>query len=385
MEALRTFRVAGLFAGIGGIELGLSKAGHEASVLCENDASAKAVLQARFPDTPVVEDVRTLDKLPKGTDLLAAGFPCQDLSQAGETRGIKGGRSGLIGEVFRLLETHDVPWVLLENVPFMLRLGRGAAMSFIVKRLEELGYRWAYRVMDTRAFGLPQRRERVYLLASREADPAPLLFKGDSPPVNGVDYRGRACGFYWTEGVRGLGWAVGAVPTLKGGSTVGIPSPPALWLPDGRIVTPDIRDAERLQGFRANWTKPAENAGRASFRWKLIGNAVSVPVAKWIGDRLARFDPEERWDDHDGIVGGAWPSAAYNTDGCTYRLDVSKWPVKRKQKDILEFLNHEPKELSLRATKGFEKRLSSSSLRAPDEFRTALKQHIKRMKLQAAN
>ena len=116
MAALRTFRVAGLFAGIGGIELGLSKAGHEASVLCENDPSAKAVLEARFPDTPVVEDVRALDKLPRGTDLLAAGFPCQDLSQAGETRGIKGVRSGLIGEVFRLLETHDVPWLSLIHI-----------------------------------------------------------------------------------------------------------------------------------------------------------------------------------------------------------------------------------------------------------------------------
>lgn len=379
MGAPRTFRVAGLFAGIGGIELGLSKAGHEAALLCENDPSAKEVLKARFPDTRVVEDVRALKRLPSGTDLLAAGFPCQDLSQAGETRGIGGDRSGLVGEVFRLLETHDIPWVLLENVPFMLRLGRGAAMSFIVRRLEELGYKWAYRVMDTRAFGLPQRRERVYLLASREVDPAPLLFKGDSLPVNGLDYQGRACGFYWTEGVRGLGWAVGAVPTLKGGSTVGIPSPPALWLPDGRMVTPDIRDAERLQGFSANWTKPAEKVGRASFRWKLVGNAVSVPVAKWIGGRLAQSNSGAQWNSHDGIVGGAWPDAAFNNDGCAFRVDISRWPVKRKQRDILEFLNYEPKELSLRATRGFEKRLSSSSLRAPQEFRDALIAHIERM------
>ena len=316
---------------------------------------------------------------PRGTDLLAAGFPCQDLSQAGGTRGIKGVRSGLVTEVFRILETHDVPWVMLENVPFMLRLGRGAAMKYIIKRLEDLGYRWAFRVMDARAFGLPQRRERVYLLASREADPAPLLFKGDSPHINGVDYRGRACGFYWTEGVRGLGWAVGAVPTLKGGSSIGIASPPAIWLPDGRMVTPDIRDAERLQGFRADWTKPAEAVGRAGFRWKLVGNAVSVPVAKWIGDRLARVNVDEYWDDHDGLVKGAWPTAAYGADGEAFAVTLSKWPVKRQQQDILEFLRHEPKELSLRATKGFEKRLSSSTLRAPDEFRAALKDHIKRM------
>lgn len=379
MKGERTLRVAGLFAGVGGLELGLSRAGHETALLCENDPSAKAVLKARFPDARLVDDVRELKELPRGTDLLAAGFPCQDLSQAGGTRGLEGDRSGLVGEVFRLLETHDVPWVILENVPFMLRLGRGAAMSFIVKRLEGMGYKWAYRVMDTRAFGLPQRRERVFLLASREADPAPLLMKGNVIPGGETDHRGRACGFYWTEGVRGLGWAVGAVPTLKGGSTVGIPSPPALWMPDGGLVTPDIRDAERLQGFRANWTKPAEKVGRASFRWKLVGNAVSVPVARWIGDRLARIRSDERWNSHDGIVSGSWPDAAFNNDGCAFRVDVSKWPVKRKQRDILEFLQYEPKELSLRATKGFEKRLSASSLRAPQEFRDALVAHIGRM------
>lgn len=379
MEGERTLRVAGLFAGVGGLELGLSRAGHETALLCENDPSARAVLEARFPNARLVDDVRDLKRLPRGTSLLAAGFPCQDLSQAGGTRGLEGARSGLVGEVFRLLETHDVPWVLLENVPFMLRLARGAAMNVIVKRLEEMGYKWAYRVLDTRAFGLPQRRERVFLLASREADPAPLLMKGDVIPGGETDHRGRACGFYWTEGVRGLGWAIGAVPTLKGGSTVGIPSPPALWMPDGRMVTPDIRDAERLQGFRANWTKPAEKVGRASFRWKLVGNAVSVPVAKWIGDRLAQATSHEQWETHDGVVGGAWPDAAFNNDGCAFRVDVTKWPVKRKQRDIMEFLNYEPKELSLRATRGFEKRLASSSLRAPQEFRDALVAHIGRM------
>ena len=81
---------------------------------------------------------------------------------------------------------------------------------------------------------------------------------------------------------------VNAIPTLKGGSTVGVPSPPAIWLPDGRFVTPDIRDAERLQGFAVDWTRPAETVRRRSFRWKLVGNAVSVPVAKWVGDRLAK-------------------------------------------------------------------------------------------------
>ena len=83
-------RVAGLFAGVGGIELGLHRAGHEAALLCELDAGASAVLGAHFPGVPLCADVRALTALPPSVELLAAGFPCQDLSQAGQTRGIAG-------------------------------------------------------------------------------------------------------------------------------------------------------------------------------------------------------------------------------------------------------------------------------------------------------
>src|SRR4029077_8254229 len=130
-------------------------------------------------------------------------------------------------------------------------------MEYVVGELERLEYRWAYRVIDTRAFGIPQRRERVFLVASKTEDPRKVLFSGSvEAPVGKRELNGAACGFYWTEGTKGLGWAVDAIPTLKGGSTVGIPSPPAILLPSGRIVKPDIRDAERLQGFRADWTRP---------------------------------------------------------------------------------------------------------------------------------
>ena len=181
-----------------------------------------------------MRDVLSLEGLPD-CDLVAAGFPCQDLSQAGRTAGIGGRNSGLVRRVFELLEQAEHPprWLLLENVPFMLQLDRGDAMRYLARRLGELGYRWAYRVVDARAFGLPQRRRRVILLASRTDDPREILFHGDAGEPETPDHRGRACGFYWTEGVRGLGWAVDGVPTLKGGSTIGIPSPPAIWMPDG--------------------------------------------------------------------------------------------------------------------------------------------------------
>src|ERR1700730_13131047 len=238
-------KTVGLFAGIGGIELGLMKAGHECELLCEIDAAARAVLEKPFPGLRIERDVLKLRTLPAGVELLAAGFPCQDLSQAGMTGGIDGEKSSLVNEVFRLARTHDVPNLLLENVTFMLALNRGAAIRHIVDRLEKLEYDWAYRVIDSRAFGLPQRRQRVFIFASKDVRHWEFLFHEDEGAPLETDFRGKACGFFWTEGTRGLGWAVDAIPTLKGGSTIGIPSPPAILLDTGKIVTPSIRDAGR--------------------------------------------------------------------------------------------------------------------------------------------
>src|SRR5262249_48032258 len=136
---------------------------------------------------------------------------------------------------------------------------------------------------------VPQRRERVFFVASIcDLNPAGVLFADEAvQPRFETELDKHAHGFYWTEGTRGLGWASDAIPTLKKGSTVGIPSAPAIMLPNGTIITPDIRDAERLQGFQEDWTKPAEQAGRKSLRWSLVGNAVTVDAAAWLGKRLA--------------------------------------------------------------------------------------------------
>lgn len=376
--------VAGLFAGIGGIERGLSRAGHETALLCENDPAAAAVLQARFADVPLHRDVRDLRALPQDVSLLAAGFPCQDLSQAGTTSGIAGARSGLVGEVFRLVEQHRTPWVLLENVPFMLQLARGEAMHVITSAFEELGYRWAYRVVDARAFGLPQRRRRVYFLASNVGDPRTVLFADEAgeleePKVNGHPV---ACGFYWTEGIRGLGWAVDAIPTLKGGSSIGIPSPPAIVLEDGRVVTPHICDAERLQGFPKDWTKPAEAVAKKGARWKLVGNAVSVPAAAWLGRRLARPGAPR---DYGAIALSGhrhWPSAAWNMGSGRVAVSASEWPVRLRYHSLSEFLRSPPNPLSVKATAGFLSRTKIAKLKFPKGFLEALQAHLDHMQAQ---
>ncbi|GAB4590011.1 DNA cytosine methyltransferase [Nocardia sp. IFM 10818] len=370
----------GLFAGIGGLELGLAAHGWSAELLCEIDAGAQAVLGAHFPGIPVHADVTTLRALPAGTELVAAGFPCQDLSQAGHTAGITGARSGLVNEVFRLVRRKRGPrWLLIENVPFMLQLGGGTAMRHVTTALEELGYLWAYRVVDARAFGLPQRRKRVLMLASRTEDPRPVLFGADAGDRVVGDPTHDPCGFYWTEGTRGLGWAVNAVPTLKGGSGLGIASPPAVRLPSGEIVTPGIADAERLQGFDRGWTAPALQVPgvRAGHRWKLVGNAVSVRMASWAGSRLT--DPADA-----GFPAGephtrpGWPSAAWGRGGVVHRVPVSAWPVDVPYEGLRGFLD-DSRPLPARATAGFLRRTRRSSLRFPEGFLDAVRAHLDRL------
>lgn len=380
-------RVAGLFAGIGGLEVGFHAAGHETVLLCENDASANLVLDEHFPTVARHDDVTTLDGLPPA-DVVTAGFPCQDLSQAGRTAGIRGGRSGLVEHVFELLDQapHQPTWVVLENVSFMLQLDRGNAMSYLTGEFGRRGYTWAYRTVDTRAFGLPQRRQRVLLVASRERDPRPALFAQDAGVVERPLKDASACGFYWTEGLRGLGWAVDAVPTLKGGSTVGIPSPPAVWvLGSDEIGTPDLRDAERIQGFEQDWTAPATVDGRKRNgpRWKLVGNAVSVPVAEWLAHRLTTSDVwEPAGMPRTGA--GSWPSAAWGHEDQAFTLQLSTWPVHELFEPLADFLAHDLTALSARATAGFLDRTRRAKLRFVPEFIAAIETHLERVAVPVA-
>jgi DNA (cytosine-5)-methyltransferase 1 len=265
----------------------------------------------------------------------------------------------------------------------MLQLAKGHALNHVVSCLEDLGYSWAYRVLDTRAFGLPQRRERVYLVASIDEDPRKVLFVGnETQALPGIDAH-CARGFYWTEGTRGLGWAVDSVPTLKGGSALGIPSPPAVWMPSGEIVTPSIQDAERLQGFPADWTLPAESVARKGVRWKLVGNAVTVDVASWIGTRLRMLDGKTNLSGVPLSSGSKWPTAAWNVGEGRHGCELSTWPVTVQGTALADFLSLPATPLSLRATKGFLERFRVSGLVKPQGFIAALELHLERMSASA--
>jgi DNA (cytosine-5)-methyltransferase 1 len=405
----KTKEVVALFAGVGGLELGLKRAGGYRAVLaCELMEEAQACLVHNFhlkPGREVLPDVTASDfasKLPARFDLLTAGFPCQDLSQAGRTAGISGARSGLILHVLDLLQARSEPsrpeWLLLENVSFMRHIGKGEGMNIVLRRLTELGYAWAYRQVDSQAFGLPQRRKRIFFVACKfgAGDPRAVLLTDDADrpaAVRGPAWRrGTACGFYWTEGNSGVGWAHNAIPPLKGGSTVQIPSPPAIVHPREGLVLPTIEDTEALQGFDRGWTKPAIGQGRdrdGRMRWYLIGNAVSVPVSQWIGHRLrAPVEyPEERIVSARPIDGPPWPAAAWriSPNEGPMASQESDWPLSQETRtevglatrsllDLLDDGSSTRVPLSRRATVGFLKRFRKSRLllRSDPDLRSAL-------------
>lgn len=367
---------AGLFSGIGGVERGLELAGISTELLCEYWDPAAHVLNEQF-DAPVAGDVRGLRSLPR-VDVVTAGFPCTDLSQVGRVAGIGGAESGLVREVFRLVLRAKPTWLVLENVTNMLSLHGGEPIRVITDWLDEHEWNWAYRTVDSQYFGVPQRRRRVILVASRTADPRTVLFADDHTPV--APRAPRAHGFYWTEGNRGVGWGDDVVPTLKGGSKLGIPSPPAVWRksasPGCAIVRPRIEVGEQLQGFEAGWTAGAATLGQ---RWKMVGNAVTVPVAEWVGRRLVtQGNPLDVACPL--VVGSRWPAAGSSVKGHRQEWRLGEAPLWVPRATISRLMNRRCDPLSIKATTGFYTRLMNSRLRAGGQpFKSALADHIEAM------
>lgn len=373
-------KMVSLFAGIGGFELGFKQAGIETIMACEIDPIAKHVLKTNFPNISLVDDICDLNDLPDSTDILCAGFPCQDISTIGVKTGLSGERSSLVREVFRLLENKKVEWVIFENVPNMLFLRKGETIQTITEELEALGYSWAYRMIDSLAF-VPQRRRRVFVVASLHNDPRNVLLSGSSMQEHGVITSTEfmePCGFYWTEGKYAIGLYQNAIPTLKVGSTIGIPSAPAIAFPDGTVGSPDIRDAERLQGFPEDWTKSAEEVAKPNIRWKLVGNAVTVDVVSWIAKKI--LAPEQYDFSQDTELGkkNKWPNSCWGSDGKRFVSKSSLWPVDRVEVSLSDYLKYPCKPLSYKAAKGFESRLVSGTVRSPQFFINAIHQYVER-------
>ena len=329
-----------LFAGVGGFDLALERAGVKVVASVEIDKHARGILSQRFPDSKLFEDVRkvTGDELRAAGfisdgGIITGGFPCQDLSVAGKRAGFTGERSSLFYEIARIADETQAEWLVLENVPGFLTSQRGADMGAVIGTLADLGYVGSWRVLDAQHFGVPQRRRRVFIVARRAGDPtscAEILFEPTS--LRGNPASSRASGQETTGGAGKGAEVAGALtmathrmtgfgtyaeddntsstlkardykdatdlviePTLyephhgDGRATEGIANTLAVRMVTGgnnavRRLTPT--ECERLQGFPDGWTE-----GQAdSHRYKQMGNAVAVPVVEWIINRLVEFD-----------------------------------------------------------------------------------------------
>lgn len=175
-----------LFAGVGGFDLAFNQSGMNCIGYAEIDKFASKVMEHRFPDAKNYGDVRNVTKESVGqsVDLVCGGFPCTDLSVAGKRAGLAGERSGLWYEFHRIIAELNPVWVEIENVPGLLSSNGGRDMGIILGALAELGYGYAYRVLDAQYFGVAQRRRRVFIVANSRnwTYPAKVLFEPESSP-----------------------------------------------------------------------------------------------------------------------------------------------------------------------------------------------------------
>ncbi|SKA84860.1 DNA (cytosine-5)-methyltransferase 1 [Clostridium sp. USBA 49] len=161
------------FAGIGGFRLGLELAGHKCIGFCEKDKFAVKSYRAMF-DTEgewYADDVTKLksEDIPYA-DIWCFGFPCQDISVAGKQRGLSGERSGLYFRIIDLIkgkEEKDKPsYLLIENVKNLLSINNGWDFAAVLSELDEAGYDALWQVLNSKDFGVPQNRERVFIIAN---------------------------------------------------------------------------------------------------------------------------------------------------------------------------------------------------------------------------
>lgn len=299
-------RVASFFSGIGGIDLGLEKAGMSVEFQCEILTFGQQILRKHWPTVKLANDITKVSEADiPDVDVFAGGFPCQDLSLAnqGKRKGLEGERSGLFYKYAELIEAKKPRWVFIENVPGLLNSAKGADFTAVVSRLDELGYGVAWRVLDAKFFGTPQRRRRTYIVASRGTiGAAEVLFEpGTNPVADSASVRPRnfiASGNdesipsanYFSIQHAGIGRRASAGPQGKGYRNDG-----ETYTLDSRGSSDAICKTDAPFGIRAAAGIPEGLDGTVtksvdSNRYRAIGNAVCVPVIEWIARRIVEAD-----------------------------------------------------------------------------------------------
>ncbi|WP_340151433.1 DNA cytosine methyltransferase [uncultured Sneathiella sp.] len=268
------YRYFSLFSGIGGFELGIGNRA-ECVGFSEIDTHAVTVFERHFPEHRNFGDITAVNPadLPD-FDLLVGGFPCQAFSIAGKQQGFADPRGALFFDVLRLLDAKRPQLFLLENVKGLLGHQQGATFKAIISALDELGYDLQWQVLNSKDYGVPQNRERIFIIghlggtARPEVFPlAPRYQEGDGHPRHHAN----------TLTTMYHKWVTAGTYVLEG-KTDGL-------IPRVRRFTP--MECERLQGFPDRWTEGIRDAER----YRCLGNAVTVNVIDAITDRLLPTKP----------------------------------------------------------------------------------------------
>jgi DNA (cytosine-5)-methyltransferase 1 len=275
-----------------------------------------AVLAHRHPDVPNLGDFTAIGEQHGPIDLLVGGTPCQAFSVTGLRGGLADERGNLALEYLRLAQRLCPRWLVWENVCGVLSIDEGRAFGSFVGGLEELGYGWAYRVLDARHFGIPQRRKRVFVVgylgdvrpaicalfereslsenprttrakqataADRVRCDARSLF-GEADDDRGGDERPLIYGWNGDEEFKYAEAISTTLRAAQGGEGNGFAT-------DDEVRCFTAIERERLMGFPDDYTKipyrgqPADRCP-ANARAHALGNSMAVPCMAWIGRRI---------------------------------------------------------------------------------------------------
>lgn len=262
-------RFFSVFSGAGGFELGLP-ADWECVGHSEIDKHASAVLRYHFPNVRNYGDITKIDwSTVPDFDLLVGGSPCQDLSVAGKRKGLAGGRSGLFTEYIRCLTEKKPEHFIWENVRGALSSNGGWDFSRMLNQMAEAGYATWWQVLNAKDFGVPQNRERIFVVGTRNGSPREVFFERgtdtENPQTVGED----------------VAYAIDA-NYHKGTNRID-KGRRSLVARDGRIRKLTPRECERLMSWPDDWTKYGNFDGQVkevsdTQRYRMCGNGVVSSV-----------------------------------------------------------------------------------------------------------
>jgi DNA (cytosine-5)-methyltransferase 1 len=281
-----------MFSGIGGFELGIQQAADELGIQAECigyseiDKAAIRTYEEHF-NHDNYGDATTINAntLPE-FDLLVGGFPCQPFSIAGGRAGFADVRGTLFFDIVRIIKAKEPQHFILENVKGLINHNHGQTFRTIISTLDELGYDLQWQVLNSRNHGVPQNRERVYIVGNLGGTPRPAVFPLQGRAGNHQDLpldprfgvvrsnRKGSSEFFAERPIANTIDANYAKGLDNHGSRTGV-------VEGGRIRRLTPTECERLQGFPDGWTIGADTQ-----RYKQCGNAVTVNVVRDVALRL---------------------------------------------------------------------------------------------------